>query len=606
MSMIAAQGGGRVRSGCEGGTAAGPLPPEGEVMATVPDTHRRMIARREMGELIWRERDVLLVALLCGVAGPVAGMAVPFAAKLVIDEVIVRGRTALLPLIAVGAGLGVALQEVTAYGLAQAGVVAAERTVARLRRRLYRHALALPVEYFDTTPTGSLVSRCLADADQVRALFGSGLLQLATGTLTAVIAVAVLASLDWQLTGLMVAALAIGATCLAHAFNGLHSSFRSLTKLQAALAGRVTEVFSGIRIVKIAGTERREALTFTREGHRLARASVGVQQRVAFLGAAITLTSGATSVALLVLGGGAVARGAMTLGDLALFVFLVGLLSAPLVQLAAVGGEVSRAMAALARIGEFRRTNTEDEEDRAARSLGRPRGDVVFDSVSFTYPAGCRALDDVSFQAPWGSLTALVGPNGSGKTTVAKLVLGLHRPTRGMVRIDGVDLATVRRRAYRAHVAVVPQEPFLFDGTVADNIRYARPAATDSEFLRALHLSHCDQMAGALPAGFETRVGERGMHLSGGQRQRIALGRAFLMDPRILIVDEGMTHLDPESEGCIEEALQTLRQGRTTFVIAHRSTGVPEADQVVVLEGGRVVGMERRRSPMGAKAASRA
>jgi ABC-type multidrug transport system fused ATPase/permease subunit len=576
------------------------------VRTAAPRLSRATIARREVAEIVWRERGVLLVAVLSALVGPVSAMAVPVAAKLVIDEVIGRGRTGLLPPIAIGAGLGVVLQAATAYGLAHAGAVAGERAVARLRQRLYRHALALPVGYFDATPTGTLVSRCMADVDQVRALFGSGLLQLVTGTLSAVIAVAVLVSLDSQLTGLVLAALVIVALGLARGFNGLHPAFRSVNDLQAALGARLTEVFGGIRIVKVSGAERREALAFTRESHRLVRASVGAQRRVAFLGAAIALASGVVSVGLLVLGGAAVARGSMTLGDLALFVFLVGLLGAPLVQVAAVGGEVSRALAALTRIGELRGTSTEDDEDRTARSLDRPRGDVVFDSVSFRYPTGRSALDGVCFHAPRGSLTALVGPNGSGKTTIAKLVLGFHRPTAGVVTIDGVDLASVRRRAYRAYVAVVPQEPFLFDGTVADNIRYARPAATDSEFRRALRLSNCDQLASALPAGFDTRVGERGVLLSGGQRQRIALGRAFLTDPRILIVDEGTTHLDAESEACIQEALRELRQGRTTFVIVHGSAGVWDVDQVVVLEGGRVIGTEQPREPTRTSCASMA
>ena len=367
-------------------------------------------------------------------------------------------------------------------GLTQAGAAAGLRAVARLRQRLHRHALTLPVGYFDGISSGTLVSRCIADTDQVRTLFGPGVLQLVSGGLTAALAFAVLTWIDWRLTLLVVVLLGLGTAGLMRGFGRLYPAFRSVGELQAALAGRLTEAFGCIRTVKTAGAERRETLALARQSHCLLRASVAAHRHVAWLGAAITFTSSGVSLALVVLGGQAVASGAMTLGDLVLCVFLVGLLSTPLVQVAAVSGEMGRAIAALARVREVLERPTERTSDRGRIPVRGVVGTVVFDRVSYRYGSGPVVLSDVSFVATMGSTTALVGPNGAGKSTVMSLLLGFDAPAAGHVLIDGRSLSVLRVADYRRHVGVVLQRDGIVDGTIGENIRYARPGATMSEF----------------------------------------------------------------------------------------------------------------------------
>jgi ABC-type bacteriocin/lantibiotic exporter with double-glycine peptidase domain len=338
---------------------------------------------RELGAFVRREWRVLSVATVCAVLGPVAALGLPFAAKVVIDDVIGRGRSELLLPIAAAAGLAVVVQALTTYGVTQAGALAGQRAVARLRQRLYRHALRLPVSYFDRTPTGTLVSRVMGDAECVRTLFASGLLDLMSGALTAALAFGLLLWLDWRLTALVAVALVLGAAGLTRGFGSLHPAFRTVSDLQATLAGRLTEVLGGIRVVKTCAAERREGHTFARDNHRLLRASIGAHRHVAALAAAIALASGGVSLGLLVLGGQSVARGALTLGELALFVFLVGLLSNPLIQVAAVGTELGRAFAAVARIRDVLRLPTEARQTRGGLPVPRVVGAVTCKDVTY-------------------------------------------------------------------------------------------------------------------------------------------------------------------------------------------------------------------------------
>ncbi len=544
---------------------------------------------RELGAFVRREWRVLLVAIVCAVLGPVAALALPFAAKLVIDDVIGRGRSELLLPIAVAAGLAVAVQALTAYGATQSGAIAGLRAVTRLRQRLQHHALRLPVAYFDRTPTGTLVSRLMSDAEYVRTLFGSGLLELVSGALTAALAFAVLLWLDWRLTALVAVALVLGAAGLVRGFGALHPAFRAVSELQAALAGRLTEVLGGIRVVKTCAAERREGHAFARDNHRLLRASVRAHRHVAALAAALALASGGVSLGLLVLGGQAVASGALTVGDLALFVLLVGLLSAPLIQVTAFGAELGRALVGLARIREILALPAEKARGGGKLPLPRVAGAVTCDDVTYAYVPGQPVLRQVSLHAQVGATLAIVGPNGAGKSTLLSLIAGFDDPTGGRILIDGQPLAAIDLSAYRRHLGVVLQRDQLMEGTIAENIRYARPGASLAEFRRATRLAHCDQFVEQFTDGYETMVGERGVRLSGGQRQRVAIARMLLADPRILLLDEATASLDHESERLVQEALATLCAGRTTFVIAHRLTTIRHVDQIVVLQSGRVV-----------------
>lgn len=548
--------------------------------------------RHELRLLVWRERRMLFGALACAILGPAAAMAVPFAAKLIIDEVIGRGRTELLLPIAIGAGLTVVIQALTVYGAAQAGAVAGQRIVVRLRQRLQRHALRLPVSYFDRTSTGTLVSRLMNDAEQVRPLFGAGSLELVSGVITAALAFAVLLWLDWRLTALIALALLFVVSRLGRRFGALHPAFRAASELQALLAGRLTEVIGGIRVVKSCAAERRETLALARDNHRLARASIGAQRHVAVLAAVIALATGGMTLGLLLLGGQVVARGAMTLGDLALFVLLVGILSTPVIQVAAGGTELSRAVAALARLREVLALPLEEARDQGRLPFPRLSGAVTCNDVTYSYVPGHPVLRHVTLHAPVGATIAIMGPNGAGKSTLLSLLAGFDDPTEGQILIDGRPLTALDRSAYRAQLGVVLQRDQLMDSTIADNIRYARPRASATEFRHAVRLAHCDEFVEQLPQGYETLVGERGLRLSGGQRQRVAIARALLADPRILLLDEATTHLDSESEALIQDAIRALCRGRTTFVISHRLSIVRDADQVVMLQDGMIAERE--------------
>jgi ABC-type multidrug transport system fused ATPase/permease subunit len=544
---------------------------------------------RDLGAFVRREWRVLLVSILCAALGPAAALVLPFAAKLVIDDVIGRGRSELLLPIVVVAGLAVAVQALAAYGVTQAGALVGHRAVAHLRRHLYRHALRLPVPYFDQTSTGTLVSRVIGDAECIRLVFGTGLLDVVSGALTAVLAFAVLLRLDWRLAAFVAAALALGCAGLARGFSALHPAFRAMGEFQATLASRLTEVFSGIRVVKTCAAERRERYAFARDNHRLLRASVGAHRHVAALAAAISLATSGVSLGLLVLGGQAVARGTLTLGELTLFVLLVGLLSAPVIQVVAAGSELGRARAGLARIHEMLNLPTEEAHNRGKSAVPRVVGSVSYDDVSYAYVPGYPVLKHVSLYAPAGATLAILGASGAGKSTLLSLLAGFDDPTGGRILIDGRPLRELNRSDYRRHLGVVLQRDQLIDGTIADNIRYARPSASPAEFQRAARLARCDELAHELTYGYETVVGERGVRLSGGQRQRVAIARALLADPRILLLDEATAHLDQQSERLIQEALATLCAGRTVFVIAHRLTTIQRADQILVLQSGTVV-----------------
>lgn len=545
---------------------------------------------RGMREVLWPERRTMGIALACALVGPVAALAMPFAAKLVIDEVIRGGRTELLLPVAVGTGLAVLVQATAGFGAAQAGAVAGHRAVARLRQRLQRHVLRLPVAYFDAAPTGTVVSRVLADTDHVRQIFGAGVVQLVSGGLTAVLAFVMLSYLNWQLTIVVAAILGLVALALGRAFARLHPAFHGASEGLAGLAGRLTERLTGIRVVKAHAAERHEAHGFAKSTHEVLRTSLRAATGVSALIGAIALATGGVSLVLLVFGGQAVAAGAMTLGDLALFVFLVGLLGTPVIQAAALGGEVGRALAAFGRIREV--LALAPEEPRSRRKLPVPEvvGEVRFEDVSYAYTPGRLVLRDVNLHAPPGSMTALVGVNGAGKSTMLRLLMAFDEPTSGRILIDGRPLAGLSRRELRRNYGVVLQsDALLFSGTVEQNIRYGRSAATLSEVLWSARLAHCDEFVSRLPGGYRTQVGEAGVRLSGGERQRVAIARAFLADPRILILDEATSQLDGEGEALVEEALARLRRGRTTFVIAHRLATVRSADQILVLEGGIAV-----------------
>jgi ABC-type multidrug transport system fused ATPase/permease subunit len=544
---------------------------------------------REAKDLIWEHRWRLALGFALMLVSRLLGLVLPASSKFVVDEVIGKGRLELLTPIALAVGVATIAQAATAFALSQILGVAAQRAITEMRKTVQAHVVRLPVSYFDSTQSGVLISRIMTDAEGIRNLVGTGLVQLSGSIVTAVIALVVLFWLNWQLTLVTLAVLGAFGGGMAYAFNYLRPVFRERGKINAEVTGRLAESLGGIRTVKAYSAERRETIAFARGAHRLFRNVAKTMTGISATSAFSSVVVGAIGVAMTVVGGRAIVAGQMTLGDFVMYVFFTALLAVPVVSIASVGTQIVEAFAGLDRIREIREMATEGEGDEALEPFESVRGDVRFEKVSFEYVEGQTVLRDVSFEAPAGTTTALVGPSGSGKSTLIGLVMAFNRPTSGRVLVDGRDLQGVRLRDYRRHIGAVMQDNFLFDGTVADNIRFSRPDATMEEVRRAGGVAHCDEFVESFPDGYQTVVGERGVKLSGGQRQRVAIARAILADPDVLILDEATSSLDSESEALIQDGLNSLREGRTTFVIAHRLSTIRSADQILVLDTGRIV-----------------
>jgi len=546
-------------------------------------------AWQEARALVNAHRGRLAVGLGLMLVNRLAGLVLPSSSKWVIDRVINQHHPELLMPLAIAAGGATLVQVVTGFGLSQILGVAAQHAITDMRRTVQAFVLRLPVSYFDSTKSGILISRIMTDAEGIRNLVGTGLVQLVGGLLTAAIALAVLFYLNWRLTAIAILVLACFGGGMAFAFTKLRPLFRERGKLNAEVTGRLGETLGGIRIVKAYHAERGERLVFTRGAHTLFRNIATTMTGISAVGSFATLIVGAIGILMILEGGHAILAGTMTLGALVMYFIFIGLVAMPLINIASIGTQITEAFAGLDRIREIRRLATEDAEDGTRAPLGEVLGDVVFEDVSFEYVPGKDVLRRVSFHAPPGSTTALVGSSGAGKSTLISLVLAFSRPRAGRIVVDHRDLATVRLAEYRRQLGVVLQDNFLFDGTIAENIAFARPHASRQEIEAAGRIAHCDDFVRRFEHGYETIVGERGVKLSGGERQRVSIARAILADPRILILDEATSSLDSESEAAIQDGLRTLRRGRTTFVIAHRLSTIRSADQILVMEGGEIV-----------------
>ncbi|HAF15055.1 MAG TPA: ABC transporter permease [Blastocatellia bacterium] len=546
-------------------------------------------AWRDARELIWSHRHRLALGMLLMVVNRLAGLVLPTSSKYVIDDVIIKHRSELLVPLALAAGAATLVQAFSSFALSQVLGVAAQRAITEMRKSVQEHVARLPTRYFDSTQTGILISRIMTDAEGIRNLVGTGLVQLVGGLVTAVIALGVLFYLNWRLTSITLLALAAFGSAMALAFKRLRPLFRERGQINAEVTGRLTESLGGIRIVKAYAAEKREELVFARGAHRLfrnvARSMTGISAVTAFS----TVIVGVIGVILILVGGRAILSGQMTLGDFFMYIFFTALVAAPLVEIASIGTQITEAFAGLDRIREIKAMVTEDEADATRQQCPAIVGEIAFEDVSFEYNESVPVLKHVSFRAAAGSTTALVGSSGSGKSTLISLVMAFNRPISGTVTVDGCDLAAVRLKDYRRQLGVVLQDNFLFDGTIAENISFAHPHASREQIIEASRIAHCEEFINGFADGYDTIVGERGVKLSGGQRQRVAIARAILAKPRILILDEATSSLDSESEAMIQDGLQSLRRGRTTFVIAHRLSTIRSADQILVLEGGEIV-----------------
>jgi subfamily B ATP-binding cassette protein MsbA len=542
----------------------------------------------EARDLVWRHRRRMVVGFVLLLVSRTAGMVLPASTKFLIDDVIGQGRADLLKWIALAAIGATVINASTSFALTVLLGVAGQRAIADLRRRVQEHIGRLPVRYYENHKSGELISRIMNDAEGVRNLVGTGFVQMVGGLFSALVAAVVLFWLNWRLTSLTMLFLALFGVVMVTGFSRLRPIFRERGKIQAEVTGRLSETLNGIRVVKAYTSEKREERIFAGGVHRILRNVAKSMVGVSMIMSLATLIFGIVGVVLMIAGAREVLAGRMTVGEIFMFVMFTGLLVRPLVQMSNIGTQFTEAFAGLDRIREVL---SEDAEVVASgqEELRAVEGRIAFENVDFAYNEGQPVLRQVSFDAPAGTTTALVGSSGAGKSTVISLVMGFRHPGSGRVTVDGHDLRDVRMAEYRRQIAVVLQDDFLFDGTIGENIAYGKPSATLPEIERAGRLARCEEFISQFENGYDTVIGERGVKLSGGQRQRVSIARATLADPRILILDEATSSLDSENEAAIQEGFKRLKEGRTTFVIAHRLSTIRNADQILVMEDGEIV-----------------
>jgi len=539
--------------------------------------------------LLRPRRGLLAVGFVIMAVNRVAGLVLPASTKFLIDDIIGKRHLQLLvPLLLAIVG-ATAVQGVSSYALTQLLSKAAQKLIAELRCQVQTHIGRLPVAFYDSNKTGVLVSRIMSDVEGVRNLIGTGLVEFAGGLLTATFASIILLRISVLMTGLACLILLGFGIFIQKAFAVIRPIFRARPKIYAEVTGRLTESLGGVRVVKGYHAEAREAAVFGAGVRRLLDNVLQTLTATSLMSLSATTLLGIVSALIMFLGARQIVAGHMTLGTFVTYTIFLGLLVAPVFQIVMIGTQITEALAGLERTREVLRERPEDEDAARTLALNHIQGEVVFETVSFAYEPGKTVLNDMSFKSAPGTVTALVGPSGSGKSTMIGLIAAFYTPSAGEVRVDGIDLAKVRLDSYRSHLGVVLQETFLFDGTIRENVAFSRPDAKEEQILAACRIARVDEFAETFENKYETIVGERGVKLSGGQRQRVSIARAILADPRILILDEATSSLDSESEAMIQEGLSYLMRGRTTFVIAHRLSTIRRADQILVVESGRII-----------------
>ncbi|UCE17699.1 MAG: ABC transporter ATP-binding protein [Gemmatimonadota bacterium] len=539
-------------------------------------------------EIIWPRKKLVFVGMILIIINRLSGLVLPGAGKYLIDEVISKSNTSLLYPLLFAVGGAVFVQSVSSFALTRLLSVEAQHLISVLRSKVQKHIIFLPLRFFDNTKTGELVSRIMTDVEGVRNLVGTGLVQLFGGILTSIVALSLLIRINPLMTLYVLVPLIVFGLVSLKAFGFIRPIFRERGKINAEVTGRLTESLSGIRVIKGFNAENYEIGVFAKGVERLYLNVKKSLTATSLVTSSATLLLGIASVVIMGLGTTMILNGNMTIGDFFAFSLYLGFLIAPIVQMSNIGSQMTESFAGLDRTEEIMNTVIEGEEPERIHTFDTIKGCVVFEDVSFSYDRDTPVVKDISFSAPAGSVIALVGSSGSGKTTIAGLAASFFMPDRGKITVDGIDLSTVRLESYRSHLGVVLQDEFLYEGTIAENILFSKPQATKEELLAAVAAAHVDEFTERFENGLDTLIGERGVKLSGGQRQRVALARAILADPRILILDEATSNLDTESELFIQESMAKLMKGRTTFVIAHRLSTIREADQILVVEDGRI------------------
>jgi ABC-type multidrug transport system fused ATPase/permease subunit len=539
--------------------------------------------------LIKPRRGLLALGFALMAVNRLSGLVLPASTKYLVDNVISKRQIQLLTPIVLGVLGATVIQGLTSFTLTQLLSKSAQKMIADLRRQVQAHIGRLPVSFYDANKTGALVSRIMSDVEGVRNLIGTGLVEFVGGIMTAVIALVYLIHTSVTMTAVAFGILLVFGYGINKAFATIRPIFRARPKINAEVTGRLTESLSGVRVVKGYHAEEREEGVFAGGVRRLLDNVLKTLTATSLMSLSAAGLMGVVSAIIMELGAHKILAGTMTLGTFFAFNIFLGLLVAPVFQIVAIGTQITEAITGLERTREILNEKLEDEEPGRTVMLDRVNGLVEMENVSFAYDTRKEVLHEVGFRSEPGTVTALVGPSGAGKSTIIGLIAAFYVPSSGRVLVDGVDLSTVKLNSYRTQLGVVLQETFLFDGTIRENVAFARPDATEEEILAASHIARVDEFAESFENKYDTVVGERGVKLSGGQKQRVSIARAILADPRILILDEATSSLDSESEALIQEGLRYLMRGRTTFVIAHRLSTIRRADQILVVEDGRII-----------------
>lgn len=554
-----------------------------------PSTQPKATVAQAVKEIVkprWRQLTGGIILILIS---RLAGLVAPATPAWILDKVVPSGDTSKIWEVVAVVGIALIIQATSSFFLVKLVGIEAQRMIAELRSKVQQHILRLPIRFFDSQKTGNLVSRIMTDVEGIRNLVGTGLAQLFGGVLTSIGALIIMLNYNVPLTLALLVPLALFAFGALKAFAKIRPIFRERGKIQAEVTGRLTESLGGIRVVKGFHAEETETKEFAKGTMTIFRNIASSMSATALVTAGATLMIGLSTVGAVGYASVMIMEGNMTAGELTSMLLYLGVLVLPIVQMSNIGSQITEGFAGLDRTQELLSMMKEGEEPERTELIKTVTGDIVFDEVAFGYDEGKEVIHGISFDAPAGSVTALVGSSGSGKTTIAGLAASFLKPDRGTITVDGIDLSSVKLDSYRAHLGVVLQDDFLFEGTIRENILFSRPDATEEEVQQAIEAAYVSEFTDRFDEGLETLIGERGVKLSGGQRQRIAIARAILADPTILILDEATSNLDAESEAFIQQSMERLLAGRTTFVIAHRLSTIRRADQILVIEGGSIV-----------------
>tara|TARA_R110002073_G_scaffold325707_3_gene505034 strand:- start:810 stop:2582 length:1773 start_codon:yes stop_codon:yes gene_type:complete len=538
--------------------------------------------------IIWPRRNLVFIGLLLIVIRSLSGLVLPWQSKVLLDEVVPSKDTSQLYTLIAIVLTAILLQAVTSFLLTRILSVQAQYLISELRAQVQKKVLSLPISFFDNTKSGALVSRIMSDVEGVRNLIGTGLVQLVGGSFTAIVSLVILINLNPWMTLFVFVPLSIFGFIALKAFKYIRPIFRKRGKINAEVKGRLTETLAGVRVIKAFNAEEQENTVFENGVDRLYQNVKKSLTATALMTSSSTFLIGVATTGIMAIGGYYMMNDAMTTGEFLFFTLILGFMIAPIVQMSNIGSQLTEALAGLDRTEELMNLASEEDDTERIIELEQLNGEIVFNDVSFSYEEGKEVLHNINFKAPSGTVTALVGSSGSGKSTIAGLSATFLNPNFGTITIDNQDLSAVKLKSYRQHLGVVLQDEFLFEGTIRENIMFPRPNATEEALQNAVKAAYVNEFTNRFDDGLETLIGERGVKLSGGQRQRIAIARAILADPKVIILDEATSNLDTESEGLIQKSLSELTKNRTTIVIAHRLSTIKKADQILVIEDGRI------------------